>query len=180
VVSGTPWQELEFFTRDDDALREESFYMWLPPALEAQLMAVLEADGLNPSSFRYKGPFASGTAWVSKAEIALSNQKWMGFVDYWSLFSALGGWWETMGGPCDGVSRRCDELFSIFPIRKDTVFYNPALYHSAGVSYLAIHRFRGESPPTQFGEVITPSRPDTVAGTLVFKWRNFGGGLLGY
>jgi hypothetical protein len=174
----TPWQQLEFFTRNGSTGRDESYYRWLAPGLEAQLAALLEAEGLNPVSFRYHQPFLVGVERGWRAEMALSNQPWMDRDDYSTVSSALGGWWESTGGPCDGMSVLCDELFSIFPIRKDTVFYDAALYHSADVSNLAIHVSAGV--PERFGEVVTPAAPDPIAGTLVIKWRNFGGMLLGY
>ena len=180
TVPEAPWQQMEFFTRNSETSREESFYTWLAPTLEAQLAGVLEAEGLNPLSFRYHQPFLAGTLRMWRAKMALSNQEASSSSDYSSLISALGGWWETTGETCDGISNQCDELFSIFPIRKDTAFYAPASYHDPGVSYLAVHRFRGEVPPTQFGEVIAPGAPDPVAGTLVFEWRDFTGALIGY
>ena len=176
----TPRHVVEFFTHNGDTSRDESFYTWLAPALEAQLAGVLQAEGLNPASFRYSSPALAGRTWMWRAEMALSNQEWSSSDDYSSLFSQLGGWWETAGAPCDGVSNRCDELFAIFPIRKDTAFYDPALYHSPAVSYLAGRQFRSGVPPTQYGEVLAPSVPHPVAGTLVFKWRNSSGAVIGY
>ena len=70
---------------------------------------------------------------------------------------------------------------SIFPIRKDTAFYAPASYHDPGVSYLAVHRFRGEVPPTQFGEVIAPGAPGSRgrnAGVLVARFTGLADRLL--
>lgn len=173
----TPWQQIEFFTYNNDARREESFYTWLAPSLENQLAAIFQAQGLNPAVFRFNQPFLSGTERIWKAEMALSNQAWMDRDDYSGLFSALGGWWETMGGPCDGISHQCDSMFSIFPIRKDTVFYNPGLYHHPDVSYLAGWR---QGSNTYFGEVITPAEPDPISGTLIIKWTLQSGVLIGY
>ena len=175
----TPWQQIEFSTYNRDTRREESFYTWLAPALEDQLAAILQAEGLNPNSFRYHQSFLID--WLWKAEMALSNQPWMDRDDYSSLFSPLGGWWETMGGPCDGISDQCDELFSIFPIQKQTVFYDPGLYDHPEVSYLVARWIRDAVQPKYFfGEVIDPPDPDPIVGTLVFKWRNFSGELYGY
>jgi hypothetical protein len=177
-VPESPWQQMEFFTANSETDRSESYYTWLAPALEASLAAVLEAEALDPLSFRYHQTFLTERRW--QAEMALSNQDWMDRDDYSTLFSALGGWWENTASPCDGMSVDCDELFSIFPIRKDTALYSAGLYESADVSYLAIHAYSDELPPTQFGEVITPADPDPSAGTLIIKWRNFGGSDLGY
>jgi hypothetical protein len=177
-VPESPWQQMEFFTHNESTGRDESFYIWLDPALEADLAAVLEAEGLDPLSFRYHQPFLTERRW--KAEMALSNQDSMSRDDYSTLFSALGGWWENTAAPCDGMSADCDELFSIFPIQKDTAFYAAALYESADVSYLAIHAYSDEMPPTLFGEVVSPANPDPTAGTAVIKWRDFGGMDAGY
>ncbi len=176
----TPWQQIEFFTYNNDTRREESFYTWLAPSLEDQLAAIFQAQGLSPTAFRFNQGFLTGTEWMWKGEMALSNQTWSDRDDYSGLFSALGAWWETMGGPCDGISNQCDEMFSIFPIRKDTVFYDPGLYHHPDVSYLAGWRIRGGVQPTRYGEVIAPAEPDPINGTLIIRWTLQSGALIGY
>lgn len=177
-VPESPWQQMEFFTSNSESDRSESFYTWLAPGLEASLAAVLEAEALDPVSFRYHQTFLVERRW--RAEMALSNQDWMDRDDYSTLFTALGGWWENTPGPCDGMSEDCDGLFSIFPIRKDTAFYSAAFYESSDVSYLAIFQDPDEVPSTRYGEVVTPAVPDPSAGTLIVKWRNFSGTELGY
>jgi hypothetical protein len=177
-VPESPWQQMEFFTFNEDTSRQESWYTWVASSLETQLAALLETEGLDPDSFRYHQPFLTERRW--KAEMALSNQEAMRRDDYSTLHSALGGWWENTALACDGTTALCDELFSMFPIRKDTAFYDAALYHSPDVSYLAIHAWSDEIPPTRYGEVISPSDPDPEAGSLVILWRDFDGTELGY
>ena len=175
-IPESPWQQIEFFTYNGAAGREESFYTWLPTALEVQLADMLEASGLNPGVFRYNQPFLTESRW--KAEMALSNVDWMDREDYSSLFSALGGWWENPGGGGCPVPAFCDELFSIYPIAKDTAFYDPGLYHTPDVAYLTISR--DNLGIERFGEVISPVEPDPVSGSMVIRWEDFGGGFYGF
>jgi hypothetical protein len=177
-VPESPSQQMEFFTSNRNSGFQESFYTWLAPDLEDALAAALETEGLNPLSFRYHQPFLTERRW--RAEMALSNRDRMSLDDYASVFSALGGWWENTAAACDGMVAICDQLFSIFPIRKDTAFYDAALYETAAVSYLAIHAYSDDNPPTQYGEVVDPAEPDPIADSLIVKWRDFGGTVTGY
>jgi hypothetical protein len=174
----TPVQQMEWFNHNDRASREESFYELLPADLRAQLERILVFEGINPSSFRYNSPFLAGLEFLTYAEMALSNQPFADRSDYSNMFAGLGGWWEDDGG-CSSAAE-CDELFSIFPISRDTVFYDPSLYDSADVRYLVIHAFLGDPAPVLMGEVVQPFEPDPVSGNMVFRWRNSSGTFLGY
>lgn len=173
-IAESPHQQMEFFTSRDTS---ESFYTWLPDDLEADLAAVLEAEGNSPTAFRYNQPFL--TRWRWAAEMKLSNAPRMDRDDYSDIFSALGGWWESTGGPCPGSGDpMCDELFAIYPIQQDTDFHDPALYDEPGVAWLANWTRAGE--PTRYGQVVEPGEPDPVAGTMVIRWETFGGTFIGY
>lgn len=96
--------------------------------------------------------------------------------DYSTIHSRLGSWWEMNPG-CTPGTALCNEVFSIFPIIRTSPFYNPALYDSSGVSYLVHHwqadiaRGPGYKKHWEWGEVIDPGVPDTVAGSVKIKWR---------
>lgn len=171
----TPWQQLEMFTSDRTSGRTESFYTWLPPGMQARLQDMLNAAAAPPAVWRYDQAFLSD--WLWKAEMKLSNQESIDRDDYSSIHSVLGGWWEQPGGACR-LTPLCDQLFSIWPISKDTPFYDASLYQSASVNYLAGWRKHGQ--PDRFGEVVSPAEPDPVAGTMTIRWRNFGGGFVGF
>jgi hypothetical protein len=115
--------------------------------------------------------------------MALSNQKWSDSNDYSSLFTALGSWLETTGDGCS-TAVLCDGSFSIFPISKDTAFYDPGLYETPSVNYL-VTRGRADGSVdgyrlTHFGEVIAPATPDPVAGSMIFAWTDASGVAAGY
>lgn len=172
----TPWQEIEFKTFNNREMgREESFYTLLPPALEADLAGILEESApildelpLKPLAFRYNQPHLDASRW--KAEMSLSNADFRDGSDYSSLFSALGGWWKTLGDDCPNPAT-CYQIFSIYPIQKDTAFYDPGLY-PPDVSYLTAFRQPGEfGDVMMFGDVISPIEPDPISGSMVIRWK---------
>lgn len=171
----TPWQEIEFKVFGNDMGRTESFYTLLPPALEDQLAGILEASGLNPLAFRYNQPHVDASRW--KAEMALSNADFRDGNDYSSLFSALGGWWKILDSGCSDPAV-CYQIFSIYPISKDTAFYDPGLYYAPEVSYLTAYRrpmAHPEGEAMMFGDVISPIEPDPVSGGMVIRWKVYSG-----
>jgi hypothetical protein len=177
-----PHQQMEFQVMNGGELRDESYYEWLPRHLRDRLAALLQNEGLNPESFRYRSHIGRLDA-LWRAEMALSNQKWSDSTDYSSLLAALGSWPENPGDGCStGV--RCDSSFSIFPISKHTAFYDPTLYEAPAVNYLVT---RGQADGsldgyrlTHFGEVLESATPDPVAGSMVLKWTNAAGAAAGY
>lgn len=177
AIPESPWQQIEFFTYNNGTGRQESFYTWLPSSLEADLAQVLESSGLNPAVFRYSAShgFLAPPRW--KAEMALSNATWMDRLDYSSIYSALGGWWENPGDGTCASPELCDQLFSIYPISKGTVFYDPSLYQP-DVSYLTI--VRDGAGIQRYGEVVSPSEPDPISGSMVIRWENFDQSFYGY
>jgi hypothetical protein len=176
----SPWQQIEFFTSNEATSRAESFYTWLPGTLRDGIAAALENEAFDPLSFRYVQPFLAGLEFQTLAEMALSNQDYADRDDYSSIHTSLGGWWEGLGS-CPATAPECDEIFSIFPIRKDTAFYEPGLYHSPEVSYLAIHAVHDPAVDRNlYGEVIGPFEPDPTTGSMVLRWRNRQGLLVGY
>ncbi len=181
-VAEPPHQQMEFSVMNGAELRDESYYEWLPGDLRDRLAALLENEGLNPDSFRYR-PYASRLLPLWRAEMALSNQKWSDSGDYSSLFGALGSWTENPGDGCSS-SVLCDGAFSIFPISKDTVFYDPALYEMPSVNYLVTRSQADGSVDgfrlTHYGEVIAPATPDPVAGSMIFAWTDAAGVAAGY
>jgi hypothetical protein len=177
-----PHQQMEFSVMNGGELRDESYYEWLPGDLRDRLAELLENEGLNPEAFRYR--FNIGRLeplW--RAEMALSNQKWSDSNDYSSLFTALGSWLESTGDGCS-TAILCDGSFSIFPISKDTAFYDPGLYETPSVDYLVTRGLADGSVDgyrlTHYGEVIAPATPDPVAGSMIFAWTDASGVAAGY
>lgn len=167
-IWGSPWQQIEYFTFSNVSGGDESMYRWLAPELETTLAGLLERDALNPHSFRY-GWIPPQSLWLTHSEMALSNAELNDRDDYSSIFSALGAWYEN-DRRCFSVTF-CDEVFSIFPIRKDTRFYDPGSYASPEVSYLVMY---GRNEPFELlraGEVVQPFRPDPISGSIVVAWR---------
>jgi hypothetical protein len=172
----SPWQQIEYSTFSGASGFEESVYRWLAPELESALAGVFERDARNPLSFRYGWALALSSRFLTLAEMALSNQDFNDRRSYTSLFDGLGGWWENDGRCLSPLL--CDTLFSIFPIRKDTTFYDPSLYASPEVSVLIMQGTRDPYGLTRTGEVVDPYWPDPVSGSMVIGWHN-GDGLPG-
>ena len=177
----TPWAQIEFTNQRSKDVSEPFYfndfyplYGWLPTATQDALRDILYADANNPDSFRYE--FDGLVDWLWRAEMDLWTVN--GFVyDYSSIFSRLGSWWEDGPEGCSPGTTNCDEVFSIFPIIKTSPFYNPAMYDSANVSYL-VHRWQadnvmgpGYKQHWEWGEVIDPSVPDDISGSIIIKWR---------
>lgn len=177
-----PHQQMEFSVMNGGELRDESFYEWLPGDLRDRLAELLENEGLNPFSFRYR-PYLGRFEPLWRAEMALSNQRWSDSGDYSSLFASLGSWLENTGAGCS-TAVLCDGSFAIFPISKGTVFYDPGRYESPSVNYLVTRGLADGSVDgyrlTHFGEVIAPPAPDPVAGTMIIAWTDADGAAAGY
>jgi hypothetical protein len=177
-----PHQQMEFSVMNGAELRDESYYEWLPGELRDRLADLLENEGLNPNSFRYR-PYISRLAPLWRAEMALSNQKWSDSSDYSSLFAALGSWFENPGDGCSSAVL-CDGSFAIFPISKDTAFYDPGRYETPAVNYLVTRSQADGSADgyrlSHYGEVIEPATPAPVAGSMILKWTDAAGAAAGY
>lgn len=167
-IWGSPWQQMEYSTFSNVSGAEESMYRWIAPEEESMLAGLLERDAMNPRSFRY-GWVPASQRWLTYSEMALSNQDRHDSSDYSSIFSALGGWYEN-DRDCT-TAERCDSIVAIFPISKNTRFYDASRYASANVSYLFQLGSRVPYELIRAGEVIEPVRPDPVAGRMLIAWR---------
>ena len=132
----------------------------------------------NPESFR----FARGEnteAWLWRAEAVLLASEPNSDTQYDDIFGRAGGYWEIPQGECVNlVGTTCDQIFSIFPIHKESPLYDASFYQSAEVSYLVHDRRKlpqwGGFYRGFYGEVLDPlGTPDGQQGTLTVRWRSF-------
>jgi hypothetical protein len=152
-------------------LPEASF---LDAETRAELERVLVAQAQDQDSLRYREFNDRGEAWLWRSELVLVAMPPERAVwgDYSSLFSFFGGWWEHSLDACETWTNdpACDQQLSVFPIHTASPLYRSEDYESADVHYLvyeATHVSRGSA----WGEVVAPSEPDPISGTLVIKWR---------
>lgn len=177
----TPWAQIEFITNRSFHNTEPFYfndfcplYLWLTSDQQDALRHILYNDASNPGSFRYDHEGLHD--WLWKSEMDLWTAPGYNY-NFNSLYSRLGSWWEDNRSGCVPRSILCDEMFSIFPILKSSDFYDPVLYDSADVSYLA-HYSQADSVlgpgyklHWKWGEVIEPVSPDSISGSMVIKWR---------
>lgn len=173
----TPWQQIEFFTFNSKINSAESVYSWLSKSDQEKLQESINNAASQPI-WRYDNPYVHD--WLWKSEMRLNGITRSSADDYSGLVSSLGGWWEVDTVPCSN-GPKCDEVFAIWAIQKDTPFYDPSLYDSANVHYLvALRRAEPTNRPLTYGEVIEPATLTPNEGTLLIKWREERGTFIGY
>ncbi len=164
----TPWNQIEWGTRTGSI--SEPVYAWVSNSLRESLSAAFSADVSNLKSMRYRG-YNTDNHWLWKSEATLYTTTSTFMEQYDTIFKNLGGWTETTDvGKCTTGEAKCDSLFVIFPISRSSQFYDPNLYSSSSVSYLATLKFPA-TQKTTYGEVIDPAEPNSTSGLLTVKWR---------
>ncbi|MDH5407166.1 MAG: hypothetical protein OEY00_00995 [Gammaproteobacteria bacterium] len=177
AVEAVPWLQAEFdindsYLSEDEGWSVHPIFRLFPQAIQDQLYNIMAYEYLKPDSFHFKQSWVQ--PWLANAEFVLYTELNMHFDDYSSIYSALGGWWERSDQPCTPYDNvKCDQMFSIFKIHKDTIAYDDSLYYSPDINYLVALSGTPVLSGTMFGEVLSPLDPDPISGVLTVRWRRF-------
>jgi hypothetical protein len=171
--AGVPGAQIEFFVR---GLHGEDlpYYAFVTDVQKEAFRGALAADANDPASIRFGEDRAPTRTWLWRAECDLYASTVADGEDYADVFSDLGTWWESGGPGCVVGTSPCDEVFSIWPIRRSSAPYDASLY-APGVGYLVFDYRKGDPDQgTQigrYGEILSPAAPDAKSGTLSIHWR---------
>ena len=188
LTQDPPWAQLEWFVRSARVTRvvNSCVYRFLSEPLRSSLQAAMDADMLNPQSFRYVSPFFEQWQWGAEARLCNNDERLP--LDFSDLSTNFGGWFER-AEPGTVV----DELFAFVPIATDAAAYDSANY-SPRVAELVI---RQRASDLEYGwtvdddgggEIVRPNMAvgevlERTATTLLILWRDLGptaGELLAY
>jgi len=169
-----PNAHIEFVTRDyslpNQAIGFPMFLMMENQAVVDNLMQYLAAPF---PSFKFSDP---AKEWLWRAEAVPWTTESASVEDYSSIYSSLGGWFElATNPPCQMSMPDCsDQQFSIFPVHKDSDYFNPTLYNVSDINYLLYYRHWGDSAfiidNGAFGQLLEPTIPDPLSDVLTVRW----------
>lgn len=176
----SPWAQIEFTIENPHLTGDyaQGMYRFFSSDLQDKFRSIIYYEATNPDSIRYRS-YPDSEDWLTHAELVLNAGEPYKWDDYSTLYTNLWGWWEGDHTPCTYYQEpRCDESLSLFPIHKESPYYDNALYHSADVDYL-IYREKGKAHQIGslygFGEVLAanPAISDAnTQGTMTIKWRD--------
>lgn len=175
-VPDVPWAQIEW-TAIDQRTSEDGIahaeYDRMDPSLRASLASILDAQVLS-DDFRYP----SVPHWLWAAEHVLVATPPFSRSVQSGIADGLGGWFQRPeSGTCDPRpydDANCAETFAIFPIHVEGTFYDPKDYQSDDARYL-VYRGRaagGAEDFVSFGEVVAPSVPNPISGSMLVLWRH--------
>ena len=169
----TPWVEIEYdinAVADDELIHSK--YSLFSSDDQVMFQQTINYEGGQAESFIYSPSYLH--PWLWRAEMRLHMVETIRFNDVSAITAHLGSWWEYRANGCAADCSNCDNIFVIFPIAKDTIFYDASLYTSADVSYLTFKHIYGDDTLDRFGEVMLSSTLDPTRDQLLIKWRTLG------
>ncbi len=172
-----PWAQMEIFVTAivDGRELNVSMYQCLSDQVHETLEDVAMTDMLEPQSMRYVKSEA-WERWKWAAETALSNGEARLKVDFSTLFSGLGGWFERQE-----VGTTPDEIFGWVPMRRDGLAYDSSLYDPIDPDAVILRQRQHGLDPFIWdmpdGSTVEPYYPgaevlEHTANNWLLKWRD--------